>query len=111
MADVARIPLADGSVDGDVCFSTFPHFPDKVGALREMDRVLRPRGSIWILHVEGRAVIAHSHHETGGPIAGDVLPVGEEMQALVVSAGLVPVAVRDAEDHYWVEARKNPTVT
>lgn len=44
--DVARLPFADGSYDTVLCQMALMFFPDRVGALREMARVVRPDGVV-----------------------------------------------------------------
>jgi len=43
------LPLRDASFDLVTCLGALEHFPDKAGALREMHRVLDPRGRAVIL--------------------------------------------------------------
>jgi SAM-dependent methyltransferase len=38
----ARLPFDDGSFDAIVCIDAMNHFPDRLGVLREWQRVLRP---------------------------------------------------------------------
>ncbi|GGQ77078.1 class I SAM-dependent methyltransferase [Couchioplanes azureus] len=47
-ADVAALPLDDASVDLVVSSVSFHHWTDVPGAVREMRRVIRPTGRIWI---------------------------------------------------------------
>jgi ubiquinone/menaquinone biosynthesis C-methylase UbiE len=50
-ADIAGLPLADGSVDLVVSTASFHHWRDVPGATRELRRVVRPTGRIWIYDV------------------------------------------------------------
>jgi SAM-dependent methyltransferase len=51
--DVAKLPFADGSFDVALCQMALMFFPDRVGALREMRRVVTPGGTVAIV-VPGR---------------------------------------------------------
>jgi len=48
VADVAAVPLADDSVDVVISTASFHHWRDVSGAARELTRVTRPGGRIWI---------------------------------------------------------------
>lgn len=49
-ADATSLPFADGSFDAVVCQFGLMFFPDKVAALREVHRVLRP-GGVFVFNV------------------------------------------------------------
>lgn len=51
--DAMRLPVRSGSVDRLLCFNGLHVLPDKVTAMREFHRVLKPGGEIW-----GNVVIA-----------------------------------------------------
>jgi ubiquinone/menaquinone biosynthesis C-methylase UbiE len=46
--NVSAMPFDDESFDFIVCCAAFKNFSDPVGALREMHRVLRPGGTVYI---------------------------------------------------------------
>lgn len=51
LGDATRIPLADGSVDACLCVAVLHHLPsssDRLQALREIRRVLRQQGSVFL---------------------------------------------------------------
>jgi demethylmenaquinone methyltransferase / 2-methoxy-6-polyprenyl-1,4-benzoquinol methylase len=50
-ADAARLPLADGVLDGVVCGYALRNFTDLAASLSEAARVLRPGGRIAVLEV------------------------------------------------------------
>jgi SAM-dependent methyltransferase len=47
-ADLAALPFADGSVDGVLCEMVLEHVPDARAALREIARVVRPGGRVYV---------------------------------------------------------------
>jgi SAM-dependent methyltransferase len=49
VADMRRLPLADGSYDGAVAVHSIEHVPDPGGALAEAARILRPAGTAVIV--------------------------------------------------------------
>lgn len=48
LADGARLPFGDGTFDALLCIDVFEHMPDLTAAAREMRRVLRPGGSLFL---------------------------------------------------------------
>lgn len=47
-ADSSAVPLPDASVDVVVCHHTLEHFTDYKSTLKEIRRILRPQGWLWI---------------------------------------------------------------
>lgn len=108
-ADVHWLPFAAGNkaaFDVVVCHNSFPHFADRAGALRAMQRVLRPGGQLFILHNNPRARVNAIHTQAGGPIAHDLLPPGEDLRRLLYATGYREVWVDDSEAHYLARARR-----
>lgn len=48
LADAERLPWRDGTFDAGICNFVFEHFADPVSALRELDRVIRIGGLLYI---------------------------------------------------------------
>jgi len=105
-ADVLAIPLADNSVDLAICNSAFPHFNDKVKALKELARVLRNNGRLVICHTMSRAMINQLHQSIGGVIANDLLPHEFQLRGLIKQAGLKITHFEDSPERYLVIAEK-----
>jgi ubiquinone/menaquinone biosynthesis C-methylase UbiE len=106
-ADVLAIPLADNSVDLAICNSVFPHFNDKVKALKEIARVLRNNGRLVICHTMSRAMINQLHQSAGGVIANDLLPPEFQLRGLIKQAGLKITHFEDSPERYLVIAEKS----
>ena len=48
VCDLRAIPVEDGRYDAVICTQVLAHLPDPLSALREMWRVLRPGGTLWL---------------------------------------------------------------
>ncbi len=107
-ADVDAIPLADDSVDLAVCNSAFPHFSDKVKALKEIARVLRNKGRLAICHTMSREMLNRFHESVGGIVAGDLLPDESQVRHLMKQAELKITRFEDRPERYLVVAQKSP---
>jgi ubiquinone/menaquinone biosynthesis C-methylase UbiE len=106
-ADVVAIPLPDNSVDLAICNSAFPHFGDKVKALKEIARVLRNRGRLVICHTMSRETLNHLHQSIGGAVANDLLPPEFEVRQMIRQVGLKITRFEDSTERYLVIAEKS----
>lgn len=102
---VEGLALRDGVVDRVVCFQSFPHFDDKVAALRLFRRALRPGGLLVIVHFAGSRKINRIHRNEAGPIRHDLIPRRREMKGLLKGAGFVEESFEDSTQGYWLFAR------
>jgi len=105
-ADAAAIPLSSEAFDVVVCYSSFPHFPDKVKALTEMARVLRKGGLLAVCHTASRQAINELHKSIGATVANDTIPAEATMRDMFAASGLKPLEVRDEPDRYMAVAVK-----
>jgi ubiquinone/menaquinone biosynthesis C-methylase UbiE len=103
-ADVVAIPLPDNSVDLAICNSAFPHFSDKVKALKEIARVLKNNGRLVICHTMSRDMLNRLHQSIGGAVANDLLPDESQLRALIKQAGLKITHFEDGPERYLVIA-------
>ena len=104
-ADVTCIPVADEIFDRIICYSSFPHFQDKPGALAEMHRVIKVGGKLYICHTSSRAAINQIHR--GIPtVQDDTIPDEHEMQAMLSQARFTDVIVADESESYFACAKK-----
>jgi ubiquinone/menaquinone biosynthesis C-methylase UbiE len=106
-ADVLAIPLADNSVNLAICNSAFPHFNDKVKALKEIARVLRNNGRVVICHTMSREMLNRLHQSIGGIVASDLLPDEPQLRGLIKQAGLKITHFEDSSERYLVIAEKS----
>jgi ubiquinone/menaquinone biosynthesis C-methylase UbiE len=103
--DVMTIPLGNESCNAVVCYSSLPHFPDKLKALLEMKRILKKDGRVFICHSSGREHI-NSIHRRIPIVQNDILPDAIEMTMLLTNAGFIEIRVEDKEASYLACGRK-----
>lgn len=104
-ADITCIPLRDEIFDSVVCYSSFPHFQDKLKTLSEMKRVLKNSGRLFICHTSSRVEINHIHHQIS-IMQKDVLPDSKEMKSLLTMTEFTGIKVEDNQDSYLASAVK-----
>jgi ubiquinone/menaquinone biosynthesis C-methylase UbiE len=84
--DVRDLALPDGSLDVVFMNGMFGNIVDKVGAMTNLVRMLRPRGRVVISHPEGRGFVARIAQTEPFPITP--LPSEAEAHAFLGSFGL-----------------------
>jgi ubiquinone/menaquinone biosynthesis C-methylase UbiE len=104
-AEVSHIPVRPESFDAIVCYSSFPHFPDKVKALGELRRVIKNGGKLLICHTSSRTQINAIHRQILA-VENDMLPDKGEMQRILAAAGFTGIRIEDRSDSYLVSAEK-----
>jgi SAM-dependent methyltransferase len=74
-----ELPFADRSFDRVICQLGLQYFPDRLAAVREMHRVLRPGGRVTVMvwrdvsHSPGFAALVNALETNVGPEAADVM--------------------------------------
>jgi ubiquinone/menaquinone biosynthesis C-methylase UbiE len=104
-ADIENSRLADESFDAVVCYSVFPHFQDKPKALREINRLLKKDGKIFICHTSSRQAINDVHRSTP-EVCDHLFPENEDTHRLLSGAGFVDINISDGREDYLASARK-----
>ena len=84
--DIRALPLAEQSIDVVFMNAMFGNIADKIGALANVQRMLRPGGRVVISHPEGRAFVAGIVRSEPFPITP--LPSESEARALFSEVGL-----------------------
>jgi len=104
-ADIADTMLSDETFDAVVCYSSFPHFQDKLKVLREINRVLKKGGRLFICHTSSRNTINQIHRQIP-EVQNDLIPEEDELRWLLSSAGFAEIDISDEDDKYLASARK-----
>jgi len=104
-ADITDIPLGNSIFDCVVCYSSFPHFQDKVKALTEISRVMKKGGRVIICHTSSRAHINEIHRQLPD-VRDDLIPDADEMRSMLLTAGFGDIKIEDDSDSYLASALK-----
>ena len=104
-ATAMRLPVRDASIDTVVCFAAFPHFEDKLEALKEMFRVLKPGGNIVVAHLLSRAELSR-HHGGLSAVSNDKLPDDDGMRGFFRAAGFPDPEIIDIPGRYIARSIK-----
>jgi len=91
VADVNTLPLPKKSCNGIFCFSCFPHFQDKLRAMRAMAAALKKGGWLLLAHFNSPEELNHHHASSHMAVKRDRLPDEDAMRALFAEAGLTIV--------------------
>ncbi|MFC2006991.1 class I SAM-dependent methyltransferase [Chloroflexota bacterium] len=104
-ADIADSRLDNETFDTVVCYSSFPHFQDKPGALGEINRMLKKGGRLCICHTSCRTAINEIHSRIP-EVRNDLIPEEDVMQQLLSSAGFSEISIYDDDSSYLASACK-----
>jgi ubiquinone/menaquinone biosynthesis C-methylase UbiE len=104
-ADIENSNLPDASFHAAVCYSVFPHFNDKAKALKEIHRLLKKEGKVYICHTSSREHI-NKVHRNMPEVCNHLLPGKNEMRRLLTTAGFQDITVIDSADYYLARAMK-----
>jgi ubiquinone/menaquinone biosynthesis C-methylase UbiE len=104
-ADISRTRFGNEAFDAVVCYSSFPHFQDKAGALQEIRRVLKKGGKLFICHTSSRDAI-NQIHQSIPELTHDLIPADREMQELLLLAGFGQISLHDETVSYLAKAAR-----
>jgi len=104
-ANIVNTGLNDEIFDTVVCYSSFPHFQNKPGALNEINRVLKKGGRLFICHTSSRLTINDIHRQIP-QVQNDIIPDEVEMRQLLSAAGFTEISIYDHDDNYLTGATK-----
>jgi ubiquinone/menaquinone biosynthesis C-methylase UbiE len=104
-ADIGNLPLCGEIFEAVVCYSSFPHFPNKSQALSEMARVLKSNGGLFICHTVSRSTV-NSIHSKMPSVKNDIIPNTKEMIKMLSAAGFSCIKIEDKSNSYLARAIK-----
>ena len=105
--DAENLQFPNESFDAVTCFGLFPHLENKESALNQINRVLKPGGTLIIAHALSSKEIK-SHHRNAAPsVAHDVLPTAQEVCKMLNQAGFENVEITDKPGCYLCLSNKN----
>lgn len=104
-ADVAQLPLRDGSLDAVFGAGLISHLARPGADTAELARVVRPGGVLALFHPIGRAALAARHGRT---LTGDDLRAEPRLRALLAGSGWRLDSYTDEDDRFLALAVRRP---
>lgn len=106
--DICSDDLGTARYDVALCFHSFPHFRDQPAALRNLRRAMKDTGRLIVMHCAGSDHINQFHAKLTGAVNQDLLPVGDEWDALLSAANLMRQSHIDRGDLFLLTAQIQP---
>ncbi|MEV0532929.1 methyltransferase domain-containing protein [Kitasatospora sp. NPDC050463] len=103
LADCARLPLPDATLDAVFAAGLISHLPGPARALRELARATRPGGALALFHPVGRAALAARH---GRELTPDDLRAEPNLRPLLAANGWRLDSYSDTDDQYLARATR-----
>ncbi|MGP3987084.1 class I SAM-dependent methyltransferase [Streptomyces sp. 3N207] len=103
LADVSQLPLQDGCLDAVFGAGLISHLPGPESGLRELARIVRPRGRLALFHPVGRAALAARQ---GRQITPDDIRAEPRLRELLAATGWRLVSYVDQDDRYLALAER-----
>jgi ubiquinone/menaquinone biosynthesis C-methylase UbiE len=104
-ADIMNNKFESGFSDAVVCYSSFPHFQNKPAALKEIFRLLKSGGKLFICHTSSREAINRIHRQIPG-FSQHLIPGDTEMTSLFSNAGFSQINICSDSKSYLARAVK-----
>ena len=105
-ADIENNNLADNSFDAVVCYSVFPHFINKIKVFKEIYRLLKKDGKLFICHTSSRQAI-NEIHKSITEVCDHLFPENEDTRRMLSDVGFENIIISDGKEDYLVIARRN----
>ncbi|QKW10484.1 methyltransferase domain-containing protein [Streptomyces sp. NA04227] len=103
LADAERLPLRTGALDVVFAAGLLSHLTHPEAGLRELARVVRPRGRLALFHPLGRRALAARH---GRPLTDDDLRAEPRLNSLLSHSGWRLTSYVDEDARYLVLAER-----
>ncbi len=100
------LPLPSAICDVVLLVSTFPHLQPRTRALREIHRVLRPNGRLYLAHFDSRETINNRHRTIGDAVRNDLIPAPKKIVELFTRCGLTTTSLDVRPDRFFLYASK-----
>ena len=98
-------PMAE-QFDVVLCFHAFPHFRDKLRALRNIRNLLASGGQLVILHLAGSAELKEFHAQLSHPVCHDHMPPQDLWPEMLAGCDLRLVSLTDQLGLFLLKAKQ-----
>lgn len=89
--------------DKIICLNFFPHVADKPAFLKKMKTIIKPGGSLVIMHDISRNAV-NSVHGSSAAVKDDVLPEAKIAAAMLQNAGYSVLTAVENDELYFIKA-------
>lgn len=103
-AEIETLRFKSHIFDVATCYSTFPHFHDKPKALRNLSKLLKNDGTLYICHTASKEAINEIHRNIPG-FEDHLLPENDTIKQLLGDAGFSNISIEDNNNYYLVTAK------
>ena len=104
LASAEDVILPLGQADRVLCLCVFPHFDDKLEALRNLASALRQDGLFFVSHFHSREELNQFHEGVSGAVKKDKLLPDAQMRGLFARSGMVVDELIDEPGRYHLRA-------
>jgi demethylmenaquinone methyltransferase/2-methoxy-6-polyprenyl-1,4-benzoquinol methylase len=104
-AEIETVGFTGDVFDAAVCYSTFPHFHEKLLALANICNLLKAGGKVFICHTASRDEINAIHHKIPD-LSDHLIPEEGAMREMLAAAGFEEVSITDNAGYYLAEAKR-----
>jgi len=80
---ICRLPFKSDCFSKTICFATFPHITNQIAGLKEITRITKPKGKIYIAHLMSSKEMNLFHSQMEGVVKYDVLPGIKEFETMI----------------------------
>jgi len=100
-APAENLPLLPESLDYVIAFASFPHFEKKAKTIKEISRVLKKDGKLFISHLLGRKELQEHHRLSGDvEVMKDILPAERVLKRMLKEEGFKKIVIIDRPSLY-----------
>lgn len=111
LRSLEEVALGDREFDLVICHQVFPHFDDKVAALRIMGDCLNPTGRFVVFHFINSSQINDMHRKVDPSVMSDSMPDYEDMRKMLSALDFKIDMFEDDEHGYLLIASSAKDVT
>jgi ubiquinone/menaquinone biosynthesis C-methylase UbiE len=104
--DIQKTIFKDNFFDIIIANACYPHFEDKVTALKEIYRILKNGGIFIISHPTGRKFVNELHRKTHPLIEKDIIGSISEMKMFIENFGFRFIKGFDEDDFFLISFTK-----
>lgn len=110
---VSSLPFSDNSLDIVTAFETCFFWPDLTGDLKEINRTLKPSGSLLLVSTAYKDEDRSTKKNEWAEISGTELHTIEEWRRFLIESGYCDIMIHTKPEKNWISAtaRKTSTVS